>query len=656
MERIHVHLDQLTVNPAINPRQQDADVSDIVASIRANGFTTPLVVRRRNNADGFDFEVIDGSRRLKALKLLGADEISLGPDGIAVDVVDADDTAARQMALALNWARLDLSPADEAVAFTALFTSGLDEGEIAKRFGVPKKLVRQRIAIGSLPALILGALRMQTISLDVAEAFTVSTSAERQLAVFADGKHLSAWSVHRDLTDKAVEVDDPRVSFVTLEAYRNAGGHVDEDLFDDMVFLTDVELLQKLFEDKITATTQSLKDAGWKWVKLLEGDAVRNFENKYPQQPPRGKREQTEDQKQSLAKMVEELKAISAEIKALEAIGDEQGSHTKEQLDHYEDLLAREDGLKETITAAQAKPYTPKQMAELGVLILLQRGAMAFSYGHQLAKDAGKQEKHQTPDPDEAPPEDGDEPLAPIKNETAGYSEALEVELLRVAVTATKLALISKPAMAYRLGLAARVSAFLNEVWVDGELDADLYPPFGTASVTCDDTGKLHTAQTSTAELFKGATSFADVFAKLETLTPEAVLEVEAVLASCQLSLTAIKNTDAAALIMLVDPDMRAGGFAPDEAFFARLSRDQLLLISAEIHEGNIIKKGKKPDMVQAILPQVQASGWLPPQLRTPSYEGPGSDAFEKLHAIEQPDPRQGDDVGVDGIDEKEAA
>ena len=73
---------------------------------------------------------------------------------------------------------------------------------------------------------------------------------------------------------------------------------------------------------------------------------------------------------------------------------------------------------------------------------------------------------------------------------------------------------------------------------------------------------------------------------------------------------------------------MGSTGFAPDAEFLKGISRDQLLLISAEIDDTNLIKKAKKPDMVQALVPRVEASGWLPPQLRTPSYTGPGSASY----------------------------
>ena len=69
------------------------------------------------------------------------------------------------MALAANFARADMHPADEAVAFLRLKLGGMDEETIAAHFAVSERLVRQRIAIGALPAPIIAALREGGINL-----------------------------------------------------------------------------------------------------------------------------------------------------------------------------------------------------------------------------------------------------------------------------------------------------------------------------------------------------------------------------------------------------------------------------------------------------------------------------------------------------------
>ena len=97
----------------------------------------------------------------------------------------------------------------------------------------------------------------------------------------------------------------------------------------------------------------------------------------------------------------------------------------------------------------------------------------------------------------------------------------MEMQLLAVARDCTRIALTQKPAMAYRLGLAARVCAFLNVFWLDGET---LYPPFANVREQHVDEkyeNTLHKAQDNLAVCFEGCTTFMDVAARLETLTPE---------------------------------------------------------------------------------------------------------------------------------------
>ena len=455
MQRIHVQLDQLVYNSAINPRHaSDNDVSDLVPVIRTKGFRDALWVRESKSNDG-KYEVIDGSRRIGAVKALLDDGVVTCPDGIPADCFDVDDDAARELALGANVARRDLSPADESEAFTALHKGGLDAGEIAARFGTTKKLVRQRIAIGSLPKPIIDALRAGTIDVDVAETFTINPSAERQLAVFGKGANLTEWGVRRAMTEDSVSDSDYRFSFVGYDVYVAAGGAINEDLFGTSSYLTNAALLQTLFDEKVQHTIQELKDKGWKWVKLLDGQNVWNY--KFDRQPPRGKTEQTEEQKAARDAQVEHLKALQAEYEQMDA-QDCDIEFTDEQQDRFQELGELIAVTKASLNDLNVKPFTQKQMASLGVLLLCKDHGVEVSCGYQAPEDKKAQAKDKTADPDEDDAssvgldEDAPQSQAIARAETAGYSDAMEMQLLAVARDGTRIALTQKPAMAYRLG------------------------------------------------------------------------------------------------------------------------------------------------------------------------------------------------------------
>jgi ParB/RepB/Spo0J family partition protein len=621
MERILISLAQLILNPAINPRHaSDDDVSDLVARIQSNGFTDALWVRWA--ADGLTFEIIDGSRRYRALQQLQ------WTDHIPVDVIDADDAKARELALGANVARSDLSPADEAVAFASLRKGGLEVAEIAARFAVPEKRVAQRIAIGTLPEAIITALRDGHISIQTAQAFTLTSSAERQLDVFGSGKNLLAWQVREALTDQSVSGDDVRVRFVGLPDYIAAGGRIDEDLFGGSTYLRDGAILQQLFDARIEATVAELKNDGWSWVKVLEGGNTPT--HKYASIPPRGKTEESESQKLARSKAIDELEVLEKELLDLE---DSHVELTDAQEERGAELQEMIEAKEKDIEALQVKqPYTTKQKAALGVLIIAPTGR---NYNHSSVEILlGRQSLQDKAPPSHAAADDeidaeadpaSPPPPAPVITETAGYSDAVEELLRATAEAATKLGMVHKPALAARMGLAARVCSFLD----DCESDSYLGGPFAGHKFHTQGGDKFKVFCTAKALLFHGAASFVDVLAKLETFTPEDITLLEAMMAARLFKVDALKNTDAQTIINLIDATMTAEGFAVDAEFLGRLSRDQLLLISAEITPDAPIKKGKKPEMLEALLPQITASNWLPPQLRTPSYEGPGSEHYK---------------------------
>ena len=124
MKTISVEISKLMINPAINPRHSTGmTVEDLKAQIKANGFHQPLWVRP-SPTSGEDMEVIDGQRRLLALRELG------GYSHVPCIAFMVNDAEARELALAANVIRQDLSPADEAEAYYRLKLSGMGEGEI----------------------------------------------------------------------------------------------------------------------------------------------------------------------------------------------------------------------------------------------------------------------------------------------------------------------------------------------------------------------------------------------------------------------------------------------------------------------------------------------------------------------------------------------
>src|SRR5438105_832035 len=103
-----VPLDQLRASPR-NPRKKLDGVEELAASIGRYGLLQPVVVR----AQGDQFELIAGHRRLAAVA-------SLGWDAIPAIVRDADPEEAYLLTLVENLQRDDLSPREQSQALEVL--------------------------------------------------------------------------------------------------------------------------------------------------------------------------------------------------------------------------------------------------------------------------------------------------------------------------------------------------------------------------------------------------------------------------------------------------------------------------------------------------------------------------------------------------------
>jgi hypothetical protein len=91
--------------------------------------------------------------------------------------------------------------------------------------------------------------------------------------------------------------------------------------------------------------------------------------------------------------------------------------------------------------------------------------------------------------------------------------------------------------------------------------------------------------------------------------------------------MTAAQHDDLRPIIDAFDPDV-AATWQPDEAFFKRMPRESLAAALKEACVPGIAPSKKKKELVEMALRHLVPTGWLPKPLRTPSYKGPGSNAW----------------------------
>jgi ParB family transcriptional regulator, chromosome partitioning protein len=142
---------------ALQPRRRfDAEsISELAESIRSQGLVQPVVVRP---LPGAAWELIAGERRWRAARAAGLATIP-------ALVRETDDRDSLLLALVENVAREDLSPIEEARAYSVLMDEfSLSLGEVAERVGRSKPVISNRIRLLELPDDVIGLLERGSIT------------------------------------------------------------------------------------------------------------------------------------------------------------------------------------------------------------------------------------------------------------------------------------------------------------------------------------------------------------------------------------------------------------------------------------------------------------------------------------------------------------
>jgi ParB family transcriptional regulator, chromosome partitioning protein len=261
-----IEINKLSKSP-LNARRTVAKgtADDLKASIEAHdGIFHNLIVTR--GEDG-TYQVIDGGRRLEAIRALQAE--GKLPADYAVPCEVRGEENALEISLAANTIRLAMHPADEFEAFAKLADAGQTPEQIAERFGTTTRHVRQMLKLGNADARLLRDFRAGELSLDCLTAFAITDDRKRQMKVYRslkDSHSLTPRAIRAALTDTMAEAGSKLARFVGLDAYRDAGGTMQSDLFSDAVYLENPALLNDLADARLDTVRRELEAEGWGWV------------------------------------------------------------------------------------------------------------------------------------------------------------------------------------------------------------------------------------------------------------------------------------------------------------------------------------------------------------------------------------------------------
>jgi ParB family transcriptional regulator, chromosome partitioning protein len=271
------HLSVSRANVRNHGRRQD--LGPLKASIAAHGLLQCLVAIPQKKKG--HYSVIAGGRRLTCLQQLIEEGVFAADIQVPVKILD-EATDPSEASLAENFQRQAMNPADEVAAFALLISKGLQSADVARRFGLTERHVKQRLRLAHLAEPVLDALRDGEISLDQAYAFAVSPDTTEQEQVFNQYRdqswHMTPTNITKRLRNPTLPASDRLCRYVGREAYLAAGGRIDEDLFSDDSaedLWLDRALVAELAQAKLDAEAGQLAStAGVAWVKPLLKNTV----------------------------------------------------------------------------------------------------------------------------------------------------------------------------------------------------------------------------------------------------------------------------------------------------------------------------------------------------------------------------------------------
>ena len=576
-------------------------IDELATSIAAHGLLQSLVVRKGKRGR---YEIIAGRRRYLALMKLATDR-TIDKDYTVPCMLASGEIDATEISLAENVVRAPMHPADQFEAFRDLQDQGASPADIAARFGISETAVAQRLKLGRLAPAILDAYRAGELTLECAQAFTVTDDHQAQVRLYDD---LPSWNpephiIRRALTEDEVASTDKRVRFVGLDAYLDAGGAFRKDLFseDGDGYILDVALLDHLVSDKLKAEAVRVAAEGWSWVEsvaITDYQALSRFTRRHPETVELSDEDQAEQDR------------LSEEYDAM--VDTEDADETA-----LADIERRMDAL-----SASSKKWPPQTLAIAGSLLTL-------DHNGRLRIERGLVRKEDLARVAAATAEDADDATAAHEPVAMGLSPKLIEELTAEKSAAIAAELTGLPDM----GLTAVVHALALQTFFPGYrshscLKLSLQAPGLAFSMAKPDASKALTALMSEksriADRIPGDPAY--LWDWCLRRTRDELLELLAFIAAYAVDATRSKGeradsdrlVHADALARAVNLDMTAWYTPSAEGYFNRVSRSHIITAIDEAKGGHgpALDKLKKSELAVRAEGQIAGTGWLPEPLR----------------------------------------
>lgn len=201
------------VASTFNPRKVfvDSELKELSDSILENGVISPIMVRPLKNNT---YEIVYGERRYRASLLANK-------KAIPAIIRSLSDEEAFDLAVTENLQRKDVSPLEEAQAFSLLLKKGNNDiKSLALRFGKSEVYIRLRIKLNSLIDDFKVLLLNETINVTAANLLSeYSEEIQQEIynSFFSDG--VPSWNNWRDLNCKTLQERINKYSCTELDKF-----------------------------------------------------------------------------------------------------------------------------------------------------------------------------------------------------------------------------------------------------------------------------------------------------------------------------------------------------------------------------------------------------------------------------------------------------
>lgn len=217
------------------------------------------------------YEVPAGGRRFGALEELH--KAGLIPDDhpvycIIIEKKDADDYS-----LIENFQRKAPHAADVYTAFSKLVSNGKTINDVAVSYGITETQVEKYLRLGNVHKTLFNMFARDDLSIEQITAYASTANKKLQLATFkllGESLDVHPRVIRTRLHEGCGTSESGVAKFVTLEKYIEAGGSVENDLFEETTTLHDLGLLTDLAENKLANIAADI--TGWKWVETNLGE------------------------------------------------------------------------------------------------------------------------------------------------------------------------------------------------------------------------------------------------------------------------------------------------------------------------------------------------------------------------------------------------